>query len=168
MQTSDNIGACVSEWFQQECGSSAPWQCKASYGKHNHGTLAEIQVGGSRSPSIQSRPLSLQLCLFGLLKKALRGKWFTSDDVKQYVQNWFITQPWEFYEIASHCLVSQWDKGLNSQGQYFWHTGNGFCSYSSGFFLFWMPFIFNWYLGQIHLIYLSLIWNVYNLFVILS
>ena len=58
--------------------------------------------------------------IFGLLKKALRGKRFTSeDDVKQYVRNWFTTQPWEFYETAIHCLVSQWDKCLNSQGQYF-------------------------------------------------
>ena len=61
---------------------SAPWQCKASYG-----TLAGIQVGGS--PSIQSRPL-LQLCHFWSPKKALRGKWFTSDNnVKQYVRDWY-------------------------------------------------------------------------------
>ena len=45
-------------------GHSAPRQCKVSYSQHNDGTLAEIQVGGSRSPSRQSRPLSLQLCHF--------------------------------------------------------------------------------------------------------
>ena len=48
---------CNKEWFQQERRSSAPQQCKASYDQHNHGTLAEIQVGGSWSPSIQSRSL---------------------------------------------------------------------------------------------------------------
>ena len=48
---------------------SAPQQCKASYGQHNHGTLAEIQVGGSRSPSIQSRSLSLWLCHFWSSKR---------------------------------------------------------------------------------------------------
>ena len=46
-------------WFH-----SAPRQCKASYGQHNHGTLAEIQVGGSRSPSIHSRLLSVRLRQF--------------------------------------------------------------------------------------------------------
>ena len=58
--------------------------------------------------------------IFGPLKKALRGKRFTSDDdVKQYVRNWFRTQPREFYETAIHRLVTQWDKCINSQGQYF-------------------------------------------------
>ena len=50
---------------------------------NNHGILAEIQVGGSLSLSIQSRPLPLRLCHFGPLKKALRDKRFTSDDIKQ-------------------------------------------------------------------------------------
>ena len=36
--------------------------------------------------------------IFGPIRKALRGKRFTSDDdVKQYVRNWFTTQPQEFY-----------------------------------------------------------------------
>ena len=53
----------------------------------------------------------------GPLKKALRGRRFTSDDnVKQYVRNWFTTQPREFYETAVHCLVSQWDKCLKFLG----------------------------------------------------
>ena len=82
--------------------------------------LAEIQAGGSKSPSIQSRSLSLRLHHFWSPKKALRGKRFTlDDDVKQYMRNWFTTQPWEFYETAIHRLVSQWNKCLNSLGQYF-------------------------------------------------
>ena len=70
-------------------------------------------------------PYSLDLspcdyAIFGPLKKALRGKRFTlDDDVKQYVRNWFTTQPREFYETAIRRLMSQWDKCLNSQGQYF-------------------------------------------------
>ena len=52
-------------------GYSAPRQCKTSYGQHNHGTLAEIQVGGSWSPSMKSRPLSLRLCQFWSSKKRL-------------------------------------------------------------------------------------------------
>ena len=67
--------------------------------------------------------------IFVTVKKALRNKRFTSDDdFKQYVRNWFTTQLPEFYETAIHRLMSQWDKCLNSQGQYFWHTGTGFCS----------------------------------------
>ena len=74
----------------------------------------------TRSPSIQSRPLSLRLCHFGPVKGLLRVKRFTSDDdVKQYMRNWFKTQPREFYETAIHRLVSQWDKCLNIQGKYF-------------------------------------------------
>ena len=50
-------------------GHSAPRQCVTSYGQHNHGTLAEIQVGGSLSPSILSRSLSLRLRHFWSSKK---------------------------------------------------------------------------------------------------
>ena len=31
----------------------------------------------------------------------------------------------EFYKIVIHRLLSQWDKCLYSQDQYFWHTGTG-------------------------------------------
>ena len=55
-------------------GHSAPRQCKASYGQHNHGTLAEIQVRGSRSPSIQSRPLFLWLRHFRSPRKSSEGQ----------------------------------------------------------------------------------------------
>ena len=58
--------------------------------------------------------------IFDSLIKTLRSKQFTSDDdVKQYVQNWLTIRPQEFYKTVIHCLVSQWDKCLNSQGQYF-------------------------------------------------
>ena len=55
-------------------GHSAPRQCKASYVQHNHGTLAEIQMVGSRSPSIQSRSLSMRLCHFWSPKKGFEGQ----------------------------------------------------------------------------------------------
>ena len=45
--------------------------------------------------------------IFGHLEKALRCKRITSDDdAKQYVRNWFTTQPREYYETAIHRLVS--------------------------------------------------------------
>ena len=70
VQSGDNIVACVTKsGSDTRGGHSAPTQCKASYGQHNHGTLAEIQVGASRSPSIQSRPLSLRWCHFWFPKK---------------------------------------------------------------------------------------------------
>ena len=90
-------------------------------------TLAEIQVGGHPPYSPDLSPCDN--AIFGSLKKVVRVKRFTSyDDVKQYVRNWFTTEPREFYETAINLLVSQWDKCLNSQGQYFWHAGTGFCS----------------------------------------
>ena len=121
--------ALKKEWFRQERGSSLP----AARGSRVHvtwlkaNTLAEIQVGGHPLYSPDLSPCDY--AIFGPLKKALRGKRFTSDDyAKQYVRNWFTTHPREFYETAIHRLVSQWDKCLNSQGQYFWHTGTSFCS----------------------------------------
>ena len=124
---------CNKEWFRQERGSTLPaargsrvqvirptqprHSCRSSSGRFSviHHTVQ------TSLPAIYG--------IFGPLKKALRGKRFTSnDDVKQYLRNWFTTQPREFYETAIHRLVLQWGKCLNNQGQYFWHTVTGFCS----------------------------------------
>ena len=81
--------------------------CRNSSGRFSV-TLHTVQI---------SLPVTV---IFGPLKKALRGKRFTlDDDVKQYVRNCFTTQSREFYETPIHSLVSQLDKCLNSQGQYF-------------------------------------------------
>ncbi|KAJ4430753.1 hypothetical protein ANN_19344 [Periplaneta americana] len=53
------------------------------------------------------------------LQKSKCKRFTSDDDVKQYVRNWFTTEHREFYETAIHRLVSQWDKCLSSQGQYF-------------------------------------------------
>ena len=101
---------CNKEWFWQERRSSLP----AARGSRvqviwlKTSTLAEIQVGGHPSYSPDLSPCDY--AIFGPLEKALRGKRFTSYDIKQYMQNWFTRQPWEFYETATHCLVLQWDK----------------------------------------------------------
>ena len=65
---------CNKEWSRHPWGHSAPRQCKTWYRKQNHGTLAEIQVGGSRSPSIQSRHLSLRLRHFCSPKEGSEGQ----------------------------------------------------------------------------------------------
>ena len=120
---------CNNEWFQLERGSSLP-TAKGSWVQVTWleaSTLAEIQVEGHPPYSPDLSPCNY--AIFCPLKKVLRDKWFTSDDnVKQYMQNWFTMQPWEFYETAIHHLVLQWDKCLNSQGQYFLRTGTGLCS----------------------------------------
>ena len=84
-------------------------------------SAADDQYSGRFSVTLYTVQTSLcDYTIFGPLKKALRGKRVTSeDDVKQYFRNWFTTQPREFYETAIHLLVSQWDKCLNSQDQYF-------------------------------------------------
>ena len=120
---------CNKEWFRQERGSSMPpargSRVQVTWLKAS--TLAEIQVGGHPPYSPDLSPCDYAIS--GPLKKALMGKRITSDDdVKQYVRNWFTMQPREFYETAIHRLVSQWDKCLNSQGQYFWQTGTGLFS----------------------------------------
>lgn len=49
--------------------------------------------------------------LFGLLKKALTGLWFSSNaDVKLAVRRWLYRQPTEFYQQWVFNLVSCWDK----------------------------------------------------------
>ena len=79
VQTGDSIVACVTKGGSDKsaevhCPPLESHGCKASYGQHNHGTLAEIQVGGSRSPSIQSRSLSLRLRHFLSPKKDFEGQ----------------------------------------------------------------------------------------------
>ena len=99
---------CNKQWFRQEHGGPLP----AARGSRVQVTwlkassLAEFQVGGHPLYSPDLSPCDY--AIFGTLKKALKGKWFTSDDVKQYVRNWFTTQPREFYETAIRRLVSQW------------------------------------------------------------
>ena len=65
---------CNKEWFRQERGSSLP----AATGSQVQVTWLKpsriIQVGGSRSPSIQSRPLSLRLRHFWSPRKGFEGQ----------------------------------------------------------------------------------------------
>ena len=61
-------------WFRQERGSSAPRQCKASFGQHNHDTLAEIQVDVLGHPPYSVDLSPCDYTIFGPLKKALMGK----------------------------------------------------------------------------------------------
>jgi hypothetical protein len=55
---------------------------------------------------------------FGPLKKTLMGRRFNSDEaVREAVEQWFIQQLVPFAEDITK-LVQQWDKCLNSGGQY--------------------------------------------------
>ena len=87
MYKSVTIVACVTKSGSDKSagghypsGHSAPRQCKASYGQHNHGTLAEIQVG---HPPYSPNLSPCDYAIFSL-KRATRGNLVTSDDdVKQ-------------------------------------------------------------------------------------
>ncbi|GFY73805.1 HTH_48 domain-containing protein [Trichonephila inaurata madagascariensis] len=54
------------------------------------------------------------------LKKQLKGKRFTSDDVlKDTVKDWVSPQPQEFWEQGILRLVYQWDRCAQAYGVYF-------------------------------------------------
>ena len=126
MQTGDNIIACITK---SGSNKSVEVHCPLLRGSQvqvmwlKASTLAKIQVGGHPPYSPDLSPCNY--AIFGPLKKGPKGRQFTSDDVKQYMCNWLSIQPQEFEETAIHRFVSLWD---NSQDQYFWHTGTGFCS----------------------------------------
>jgi hypothetical protein len=58
-------------------------------------------------------------CVFGPLKKTLKGRRFNSDEaVREAVEQWFIQQPVSFFAEGITKLVQRWYKCLNSGGQY--------------------------------------------------
>ena len=57
--------------------------------------------------------------LFGLLKEALSGRRFTSDqEVKEAVHAWLAAQPKTFFSKGIRKLVQQWTKCVEKQGDY--------------------------------------------------
>ena len=57
--------------------------------------------------------------LFGLLKVALRGRQFTSDqEVKEPVDAWLAAQPKTFFSEGIRKLVQRWTKCVEKQGNY--------------------------------------------------
>ena len=58
--------------------------------------------------------------IFGDLKKDSRGRRFHSDEeVQEWVRLWIHQRPTSFYETGIEHLVSQWDKCINTSGNYF-------------------------------------------------
>jgi hypothetical protein len=56
------------------------------------------------------------LHLFGLLKKALGGRWFWHDkDIKNMVHQWLYSQPETIYYDGIKELVGRWEKFVNSR-----------------------------------------------------
>ena len=120
MQTDDNIVACITK---SGCDTRGVILLHNNARSHTVNTITALLHKFKWEVSVTLHTVQTTPCdyaIFDPLKKALRGKLFTTDDdIKQYVRNWFTTQHREFYETAIHRLVSQWDKCLNSQGQYF-------------------------------------------------
>ena len=57
--------------------------------------------------------------LFGPLKGALRGRWFTSDqELKEAVHAWLRAQPNIFFSEGIKKLVQWWKKCIEKQGDY--------------------------------------------------
>ncbi|PNF29904.1 hypothetical protein B7P43_G07269, partial [Cryptotermes secundus] len=58
--------------------------------------------------------------IFEDLKRGIRGHRFASDeDVCNWVKTWFRRQPTSFFKDGIDRLISQWDKCINSFGDYF-------------------------------------------------
>ena len=94
VQTSDNIIVYVTKsgsdkstevhWPPLECH-----RCKSHWLKANRNTCQSSNMVALHTVHLSPS----NYAIFGPVKKALRGKWFTSDDdVKQYVRNWFKMQ----------------------------------------------------------------------------
>ena len=59
--------------------------------------------------------------IFGDLKKDNRGTRFHSDEeVQEWVRLWIHQRPTSSYKTGIDRLVSQWDKYINTSGNYFW------------------------------------------------
>jgi hypothetical protein len=56
--------------------------------------------------------------LFGLLKKHLGGRRFTTDEVQQAVTSWLQALDTDFFYAGRDALVYQWDKCLGKYGDY--------------------------------------------------
>ena len=95
MQTSDNIFACVTKSGSDTRGVIL---LHDNARPHTANTITVLlqkfkwEVLGHPPYSPDLSPCDY--AIFGQLEKALKGKRFISDDdVKQYVRNWFTTQP---------------------------------------------------------------------------
>jgi hypothetical protein len=95
----------------------APTQCQLC---EEYAT--EIWLGSASTSPLQ--PRSLPPCdfhIFGDLKRDIRGHRFASDeDVCGWVKMWFRGQPTSFFKDGIDRLISQWNKCINSFGDYFW------------------------------------------------
>ena len=73
--------------------------------------------------TLQHPPYSLDLPPFDLhifLKKEIRGRRFHSDEeVQEWVRLWIHQRPTSLYKTGIDRLVSQWDKCINTCGNYF-------------------------------------------------
>ena len=58
--------------------------------------------------------------IFGDQKKDIRGRRFHSDEeVQEWVRLWIHERPTSLYKTGIDSLVSQWDKCINTSGNYF-------------------------------------------------
>ena len=81
--------------------------------------------------------------IFSDLNKDLRGRRFHSDEeVQEWVRLWVHQRSTSVYKTGIDRLVSQWDKCINTSGNYFWikQISLSFCSGCSVFI--WLPLIF--------------------------
>ena len=83
----------------------------------------KLQIFGWETLQHPPYILDFSSCHFHIfidLKKDIRGRWFHSDEAVQgWVRLWIHRRPNSFYKTGIDRLVSQWDKCINTSGNYF-------------------------------------------------
>jgi histone-lysine N-methyltransferase SETMAR len=73
-------------------------------------TLKQLKWEAMEHPAYSPDLAPSDFHLFGPLKKALRGRRFSCDDVKAAVHQWLRAQPKTFFPDGIKKLVGRWEK----------------------------------------------------------
>ena len=100
------------------------------------------RLGNTSISSVQPRPFSLWLLHFWRPVKDIRGRRFHSDEeVQVWVRLRIHQGPTSFYKTGIDHLVSQWDKCINTCGNYFWIKQFPLIIFSGCSVFIWLPLV---------------------------
>jgi len=81
--------------------------------------LAELYWTALEHPPYSPDLSPFDFFLFGLLKEALGGERFNSNQqVEQFICNWLRTRPSSFYDTGMKKLSIRWEKCIQKAGNY--------------------------------------------------
>jgi len=86
---------------------------------HTLETLKQLKWQTMEHPAYSPNLAPSDFHLFGPLKEALSGRWFScDDDVKAAVHQWPRAQPKTFFADGIKKLVGRWERYIAKQGDY--------------------------------------------------